>query len=348
MARSIGQRARARAGRWAEAARLRLSLRQLSGPRQLDAAPGDVTVVCLVRDGAYYLDAFLAHYRGLGARHFVFIDNGSTDGTPERLAGQRDCVVLQSHLPWRRYENHFRSYAARRFCAGHWCLFADMDEIFDFEGSARIGLAGLTRYLAAQGHSALVAQMLEMFPDAPLRDCDGLSYAEVLTRFDHCDTGAITRVPYHGGDPIDFAWWLQFNRLADPGLEFFFGGVRRRIFGEMCCLTKHPLVFVGPGVLPGVHPHCSAHVTCADFTALIRHYKFANDAAGRDARSVAEAAIGHGEDRKRLAVFRRGEAVTLWSDAARRYGGIAPLQQAGFLRRSPRFARFLEDWPDAG
>ena len=36
----------------------------------------DVPVLCcLVRDGAYWLPAFLDHYRALGVREFFFLDN---------------------------------------------------------------------------------------------------------------------------------------------------------------------------------------------------------------------------------------------------------------------------------
>ena len=60
---------------------------------------GEVLAIVLVRDGAYYLDAFFDYYRALGIRYFAFIDNGSTDGTIERIKRQEGCVIDRAALP---------------------------------------------------------------------------------------------------------------------------------------------------------------------------------------------------------------------------------------------------------
>ncbi len=321
--------------------RFQRSLEHMHGPSHLDTPTDAVVVVALVRDGMFYLDAFLRHYRTLGAAQFVFCDNGSTDGTIERLKAEPDVVILRSDLPWGEIENTFRTYAARRYASGRWCLFADMDEMFAFEGDAQIGLPGLTRYLQDQGHTALVAQMLEMMPEGPLSDAATLRYEQALEAFCWYDLRAVERHSYH--DPsIGFSWFLQQNRLSNPQIEMLFGGLRKRVFDEHCCLTKHPLVRVVDGVEPGVHPHAAAQVRVADFTALIRHYKFAVDAAARDADTIRRQAISHGEDRQRQARFETDPQLSLWSDQTRRFDGLETLYKAGFLVRSEAFTRHLE------
>ena len=331
-------------GRFAHArrrAKFLRSVNHLHGSPLTDADPDRVIVVALVRDGIYYMDEFLRHYRALGAAQFVFCDNGSTDGTLERAMAEPDTVVLQSSLRWGEIENLFRRHAAETYARGGWCLFADMDEIFDFEGAARIGLPGLVRYLGAQGYSALIAQMLEMFPDAPLADVAKMPYAEVLDTFCHYDLRAIRARGYH--DPtLDFAWFLRDNTVADQAVQVLFGGVRKRVFDEDCCLTKHPLVRVDGQTVPGLHPHCAANVACADMTALIRHYKFANDPAARDRDTLARGAIAHGEDRKRLKRFDDVPGLSLWSEGAQRYDGPKALCDQGFLVRSAAYERYLE------
>ena len=342
------QRLRARAERVADRLRLRLSIRHLHGPRDLGQGADEVTVVALVRDGAYYLDAFFDHYRRLGVRHFVFIDNGSTDGTLDRIRAEPGTVIVQSKLRWGRFENDFRRYAAETYCRERWVLYADMDEMFDFPGAAEIGLGGLVRYMGARGYTALVAQMLEMFPDRPIGEVADLTYAQALEAFRFCDLGGIVDVPYTDTGLIHFAYWMQDNRVSNPDIRFLFGGIRNKVFGELCCLSKHPLVFVGEGVEPGVHPHCSAHVSCADFTALIRHYKFANNPQVRDARTVAERSVRHGEDQKRLAAYAREGGLTLYSDDAVVFEGFDQLIGAGFLIGSPAYDAFLQEQSDAG
>ena len=325
---------------WRERRRFARSLRHIQGTTGPLGEPGDVVVVALVRDGAYYLDEFLRYYRSLGAAGFVFCDNGSSDGTLERLAGEADCVVLQSTLPWGEVENRFRNHAAKVHCMGRWCLYADMDEQFTFEGAGRIGLPGLVRYLERQGHTALVAQMVEMFPDCPLKAAAGWSFAESVERFRFHDLRAVERYDYYAPE-LSFRHALGRNRLADERIKVMFGGVRARVFGEHCCLTKHPLVFVGEGVEPGVHPHASAGVTCADFTGLIRHYKFAGDAAARDADTLARGVSVHGEDAKRLEAF-GDPGLSLYSEAAREDQGFAALEAEGVMVRSEGYLRYLE------
>ena len=317
-------------------ARLRTSLKHIHGPTKPLAAPGEVTVVSLVRDGAYYLPVFFDYYRSLGIQHFVFIDNGSTDTTLDLIRAQPDTVILQSSLPWGQFENDFRRTAAERYCRNRWCLYVDMDEIFDFEGRQEIGLTGLIRYLEAQGATALMAQMLEMFPKVPLSSVATLPYDQVLEQFHYCDLDAIRRLDYTDED-TGFSYFLRQNRLSSAETQILFGGVRGKIFGENCCLSKHPLVYVGDKVQPGVHPHCSSNVAVADISALIKHYKFANDSTARDRASLAIASIQHGEDKLRAQLMTDSPDLSLWSETAQDFPGITSLQAHDFLMSSDRY-----------
>jgi len=323
------------------ALRLRASLRRLHGPARFDLAPGDVVVVALVKDGAYYLDAFFAHYRRLGARHFVFIDNGSTDATLARVRAEVGTVILRSTLPMATFESRFRRHAARTYGRNRWVLFADMDEQFDFEGSAVLGLSGLTEYLRANRFTALMAQMLEMFPEGSIRSHAHAPFEQVIAAYRHYDLTAIRRFDYDDYDNIPFSYFLRMNTVSNPALQFMFGGVRLKVFGEMCCMTKHPLVLVDDTTWPNPHPHTAAHVRVADFSALIRHYKFANDPFARDRQSLRDGIIPHGEDRQRLDVVRTNPDVSLFSDDALRYCTVEALYRQGFLTPSPAFSQFV-------
>ncbi|MEW2912718.1 glycosyltransferase family 2 protein [Leisingera sp. JC11] len=338
--RSFTQRLANRASRMAHHARFRASLGHLHGPARCFAAPDQVVLIALVRDGAYYLDVFFEHYRRLGVSAFVFFDNGSADGTIERIRQEPDTTLLHSPLPWLDYENTFRAYAADRYGRDRWCLFADMDELFEFEGSETAGLAGLTRFLAQQGYTALQAEMLEMFPKGPLAGARGLSYAEAVQSFRFSDISAVRAVEYTSED-TGFAYYLRQNSLPPGGAQMQFGGVRGKVFGENCCLSKHPLVFNGPGVQAAVHPHASAGVRVADFEGLIRHYKFAGDSLARDLQIQAETVSQHGEDRQRSNAMQAQPKLSLWSADAAEDAGIAELQRQGFLRGSPRYRAYL-------
>ncbi|MEX0301514.1 MAG: glycosyltransferase family 2 protein [Leisingera sp.] len=337
---TLGQWLTARTRRIAQAARFRASVRRLHGPASCFTSPGEVVLVALVRDGEYYLDVFFEHYRRLGVSAFVFFDNGSADGTLDRIRREPGTAVLRSALPWLQFENTFRGYAADRYGRDRWCLFADMDELFDFEGSGTAGLGGLTRYLDRQGYTALQAQMLEMFPQGPLAAARDLSYAAAVEAFRYSDISAVRPVGYASGE-TGFSYYLRQNRQPPGGARMLFGGVRGKVFGENCCLSKHPLVFNAPGVQAAVHPHTSAGVRVADTEGLLRHYKFAGDNLARDLQIQAETISGHGEDRLRSTAMQTQPELSLWSTDAVKDASVADLQRRGFLRHSPQYSLFL-------
>lgn len=301
---------------------------------------GEVLAIVLVRDGAYYLDAFFDYYRAMGIRYFAFIDNGSTDDTVARIAAQPDCVIDRAVLPLADYEDLMRAYPAQTYGRDRWCLYVDMDEQFDFEGRQTHGLPALLRYLEARGYTALMAQMLEMFPRTPLADVQDLGFADALEAFSWFDISTVDGFDYHS-DRIGFGALLGGNTLSNDALKFKFGGVRGKVFGEACCLTKHPLVFNGSQVVPAPHPHLSQNVVVSDFTAVIRHYKFAGNVAARDAASATSGDLAHGEDRARLEVLSARSDLTLHSEDAQQWAGIAPLVEVGFLVASADYTAFL-------
>ena len=113
--------------------------------------------------------------------------------------------------------------------------------------------------------------------------------------------------------------------------------MRGKVFGEACCLTKHPLIFNGPGVTPAPHPHLSMGIRCADVTAVIKHYKFAGNTAARDAASLSSGDLAHGEDAARAAVLSQTPDVSLFSLDARKWNRAELLTRAGFLVGSARY-----------
>jgi len=317
-------------------ARFAKAVHHLHGPQTLDAPAGDVLAIVLIRDGSYYMDVFFEHYRRLGVTHFAFIDNGSTDDTLDRLRAEPGVIVDQCTLPLAGYEDLIRQYPAQTYGQNRWCLYVDMDELFDFEGSDVLGLRGLTSYLEDQGATALLSQMLEMFPKAPLRETAPLSYAQSVDAFSYFDISHVQKFPYHS-DEIEFSALLKDNTVPHDALQFCFGGVRGKVFGENCCLTKHPLIFNGPQVTPAPHPHLSMGVRCGDISGVIKHYKFAGNTAARDAASMQSGDLDHGEDAARASVLAQTPDVSLFSLEARPWNRIELLVRSGFLVESERF-----------
>lgn len=283
-------------------ARVRVASRYLSGPRKIKLKEDEVALVCMLKDGSYYLDELLDHHRGIGIGHFLFIDNGSEDDTVAKLAAQPDVTVISNRLPVRIYESLLRADIARRFIKGGWLLFVDSDELMDMPRGAGRSIQDYAGYCNEYGYDAVVGQCLDLFSPYPLAQTEGWSYRRSIPAFDCYSLRCIDEFDYHDRT-VGFAWFLQSNTVSNPDIRLKFGGIRCELFGENCALTNHRMVKNARHIRLYSHPHCSSDVHCADFTLLLRHYKFAGCYIERERQQVRNRVWDHGEDRSRLAVL---------------------------------------------
>src|SRR5919107_6374136 len=58
---------------------LHFNLEHLHGPEEVAYEADELVVVCSVWDGRPYVKSFVEHYASMGAKHMVFLDNGSSD-----------------------------------------------------------------------------------------------------------------------------------------------------------------------------------------------------------------------------------------------------------------------------
>lgn len=134
------------------------------------------TVFGIFRNEMYFVVAFLAHYRSLGAEQFLILDDSSDDGTREYLLAQPDCVVLQSSLAFgqivivrdannlkERAGTLLKSAIPRKYLAGQWALYADADE-FAFLPPGAPSLRALFSYLDGRGARSAVASLVDFYP----------------------------------------------------------------------------------------------------------------------------------------------------------------------------------------
>lgn len=191
--------------------------RQLTPVADRTAAirPGDVLAFCVIRNETPRLPEFLAHYRGLGVAHFLIVDNDSSDGAADLLAGQQDVSLWRCGGSYRdaRFGLDWTGALQRRFGHGHWCLTVDADELLIYPGHDRTSLPQLTARLAAARIPAMGALMLDLYPSGPLGTADAPPEAPLTERLPWFDAGpyrAQRMQPRHN-------LWVQ-------------GGVRQRAF----------------------------------------------------------------------------------------------------------------------
>jgi len=311
--------------------------RHVAGPQNARAGPEQLAVVCLVRDGAPFVRDFVAHYRALGAAQIVLLDNGSRDETLALALAHPDVTVLSCPLPYREYKNEPKRCLIRRFGRRRWSLCVDIDELFDYPGSARLPLAGLLRYLRHYGYNAVVGQMLDMFAAEPAQPGGEPDERGLRERFPLAQLAQVEATPYE-------RYYGRVNSIGNPAIMALRGGVRKALFGTDVYLTKHPLIFLEAPVqpiTPSAHGVCGARV--ADLSCVLYHYKFTEGFADQVRRAVAEENYYRSsiEYKQYLAVLECEPALSFDLPGAWPVASADELVERGFLAVSDQYLRWV-------
>jgi len=309
--------------------------------RRTETVTGPCVVVCLVRNGREHLPSFLAHYRALGVREFVFVDNGSDDGTLECLAREPDVSLYETRLAHKDYETQIRRLAIEAHCRRRWCLNVDIDELFDYPCSAELGLGELVRYLELRGATAMVAHMLDMFDRDNRRLAGEL---DLRTAYPDYDITALERSPY---DRAEARAFCDGNTLQAP-IPCLSGGVRQTVFGSKSgaryLLIKHPLLFLDGVLEPVTHPHYSNHATVADVTGVLYHYKFTPSLKAKALESRATGRyvkFAQEQYEQYLGKLGSRDSIAIATKGTRRLAHVDELAELGFLHVSPAYRQFV-------
>lgn len=190
----------------------------------------DPTVICVVKDDLLRMQLFYAHYRRLGVRRFVIIDNGSTDGTLEFLKVQPDTRVYQVLVPFNTQKKESWIEKALAMTGyDRWYIVADSDELLDYIGREQHGIRAFLQAQAAQGHRRLWGFMLDMYSDQPLF-CVDCGAEEIEKEFRYFDR-----------DSLELR--TEYRRTCAHMVDFLTGGPRNRVFGSDMVQSKQSVFF---------------------------------------------------------------------------------------------------------
>ncbi len=109
-----------------------LSITHLHGPKCIRLSRNQAAVTCVVRNGEFYVEAFIRHYSRMGFKHIFFLDNGSSDETLSLIRKHDNVSVCTSTLPVDANQGIFKKYLTTTSVVGGWCLDADIDELFEY------------------------------------------------------------------------------------------------------------------------------------------------------------------------------------------------------------------------
>jgi hypothetical protein len=299
---------------------LGLRVRHVAGPKRIPYGEDEVLAICVVRNGALHVRSFVEHHLRLGVRHIVLLDNGSTDETVALASGLDHVTVLRTDAPYQRYENAMKRFLARRFSHGRWNLCVDIDERFDYPASDRLSLSGLVRYLRKHGYSALVAQMLDLFPDCTLSELERHRDGPVDEVHVYYDLTNIRKKTYRWGVP------------SNPDIRMHWDGIRNTLFGSSGALTKAPLIFVDRTIDLFSGWHHSRRARVADVSGVLLHYPFAGDF--------------HEKVRDAVRTGRYGDVTT--GEYERYWGTLTDSRDRGFRQPASRRWEDLDRLVDEG
>jgi hypothetical protein len=200
--------------------------------RTANIREGSVLLFCTLRNEKIRLPYLLQYYRDLGIDHFIFVDNGSDDGSTDYLSGQEDVSLWHTSASYKRsrFGMDWINWLLRRYGHGHWCLSVDPDEFFVFPFCDKRPIQALTDWLDASSVKSFSAMLLDMYPKGPI---DEQPYRE-------------------GQDPLEIATWFDSgNYVVEKNTTYqnlwIQGGPRARVFFRddplrAPALNKIPLV----------------------------------------------------------------------------------------------------------
>ncbi len=138
--------------------------------RTAQIGAGDVLCFLCVRNEAQRLPHFLRHHRALGVRHFLVVDNASTDDTTALLRDQPDVSLWHTDASYKasRFGVDWLTWLQMRHGHGHWCLTLDADELLIYPYWQTRPLPALTGWLDAQGRDSFGALTIDMYPEGPV------------------------------------------------------------------------------------------------------------------------------------------------------------------------------------
>ncbi|MDE3238639.1 MAG: glycosyltransferase family 2 protein [Paracoccaceae bacterium] len=192
----------------------------------------DILLFSTLRNERIRLPYFLRYYREMGVNHFIFVDNGSDDGSREYLEAQPDASVWTASAGYKRarFGMDWMNWLLGRHGHGHWVLVVDPDEFFVYPFCDTRPIRALTDWLDASSIRSFGAMLLDMYPKGPI---DAQPYRE-------------------GQDPFEIACWFDagnytITRNARYGNLWIQGGPRARAFftdnpARAPALNKIPLV----------------------------------------------------------------------------------------------------------
>ena len=269
---------------------------------------GGLALLSVIRNEIFFLPRFLDHYRTLGVKRFIFLDDHSTDGSRDMLAAQPDCMIVESRRRFSdrevidhpiaesdgtaRVRDIWLTLLVQKYARDQWALQVDADEFIRLPDG--MGLPDMAATLDRHGDTALSCVMIDLYPahigdlarmkhDAAL-DTDRPWYFDARQHF--ALPGAIRpprwsqpRVTYPGSRARLMHHWKIRPPSGRKRLQSLF-----RVQGYNL-IRKVPLVKVSAGDY-FLNPHRINIPVSTRYVLPLEHYKFSGQLYSRTEAAI--------------------------------------------------------------
>jgi glycosyltransferase involved in cell wall biosynthesis len=305
-------------------------LRRISEPPQLDQ--NTIMIVGCIRNEALRLPDFLAHHRRLGVGIFLLIDNGSEDDSVAYLLSQPDVCLFHTDDSYSQSNCgvDWLNELLAEYGVGRWVLILDADELFVYPDFEHQRLGGLIAWLDARNADAVVAPMLDMYPEGPVL---ALNYKPGQSLIAACPL-------------FDGVGYLHGKNDKGPSV-INRGGPRHRLFWDQKnhefqspFLKKIPFVRWQSHFALTASTHILQEARPASLTGLLLHFKFLQNFAHIVQKEAerAEHFMGARQYRAYAEVITSEPELRLDWQGSVRYRDSRQLVDLGFMHAP-------DDWP---
>jgi hypothetical protein len=186
-----------------------------------------IFLLAVLRDENILIEYFIKYYKKIGITNFIFVDNGSVDGSFEYLKNLDENIMLFSTNKSYKdadYGVKWINTLLQLYCKNHWCLVVDIDEL-----------------LYINNINSLIDEM----------KCNNANVCDMFL----LDMYSKTVTNYKRGE--DFImhcnYFDKFSNYYINNNKNLFGGVRNRLLNMQCCITKRSFFYnfgtikLGPG-----------------------------------------------------------------------------------------------------
>lgn len=281
-------------------------LELLSPPAAVNALQeARVIVVAVLRNELLLLPHFLAHYRKLGASHFVLVDNLSDDGSRAYLLSQPDVLLYSADTEYRQshYGVAWQQAVLAAHALGKWVVLADIDEFLVYDNCESRSLPQWVAELDQERINAVTTLMVDMYPKGPLADAD-FQQQNPFECAPCFDRRPLMEWKLGSGCFSNGKTWLSGLRhrlIADSAPNFYTSQ-------KLAILKYQPWIRLSEGL------HYASNVTTSQQVAYFAHFKYH---AGFQNKVIEEVArkqhFNNAEEYQRYMSMVAEGSGTLWS-----------------------------------